>query len=132
MAIVQGQFAFVGDIPQNAPGESVAHGFLENTTQATRGLVHAAIHHRIDGQGLLLYQARIGDAEDVRIYRRSLEGHFERQRWFRPVRRFINQGSVRRSAFIRTFRVVRDTGAKDIVLNKLINLVELALDRCQH
>ena len=75
MAIVQGQFAFVGDIPQKAPAESVAHGFVETTTQATRGLVHAAIHHRIDDQGLLVYEASIGDAEDVRIYRRSLEGH---------------------------------------------------------
>jgi quinol monooxygenase YgiN len=125
MAIVQGQFAFVGEVARTPPLHTSVQGFVETTTFAEPGLVHAGIHHRSDGQEIVIYEARIGGAADAQTYRRALEGHLERQRWYRPVGRWTNQGGVRRVAFMRTFRVI--SGAKDTVVDKLANLVQLVV-----
>jgi quinol monooxygenase YgiN len=90
-------------------------------------LVHASIHRRIDGEGIVIYEARIGGTDEARTYRRALEGHLEKQRWYRPFGRWENHGGVRRVAFIRTFRVISAAGAKDTVAEKLAKLVELVV-----
>jgi hypothetical protein len=127
MTIVKGQFAFVGDIPLTAGAMDAPQGFIETTTRAVPGLVHASIHRRIDSEGLVIYEARIGEPDDAASYRRALEGHLEKLRWYRPFARWMNPGDVRRVAFMRTFRVIPEAGAKDMVVAKLANLVELVV-----
>jgi quinol monooxygenase YgiN len=127
MTMVKGQFAFVGDIPLTAGAMDASHGFSDTTTRAVPGLVHASIHRRIDGGGIVLYEARIGEPEDAASYRRALEGHLEQLRWYRPCGRWRNPGGVRRVAFMRTFRVIPDAGAKDTVVAKLAQLVEVVV-----
>jgi hypothetical protein len=129
MAIVQGQFAFVGEIPRIVRPEDSARGFVESTSRAMPGLVRAVIHRRIDGEEIVIHETRTGGADDAGRYRRALEGHggLEKQRWYRPVARWVNPAGVRRVAFMRTFRVVSAAGAKDTVVAKLANLVEFVL-----
>ena len=127
MAIVQGQFAFVGEIPLSAEAADAPSGFVDSTTRATSGLVHAGIHRRIDGEGILIYEARTGSHDDVRIYRRALEDHLVKQRWYRPFGCWVNPGGVRRVVFMRTFRVVSEAGAKETVVTKLSDLVALVV-----
>jgi hypothetical protein len=127
MGIVQEQFAFVGDVPGSAPPEANVQGFVEASTRGNPSLSHAGIHQRIDGQGIVIYEVHVGGAEAARTYRRALEGHLERQRWYRVVGRWVNQGGVRRVAFMRTFRVISSAGAKDTVVEKLTYLVELVV-----
>jgi hypothetical protein len=127
MAIVQEQFAFVGDVLGTAPTEPSAQGLVDATTRAAPGLVHAGVHHRIDGQGIAIYEARIGGVDAARTYRRALVGRLEKQRWYRVVGRWENEGGVRRVAFMRTFRVVSAAGVTDTVVKKLANLVELVV-----
>ena len=106
MGIVQGQFAFVGEIPLTAGAEDVPEGFVATTTRAMPGLVHAGIYRRIDGEGIVIYEARIGGTEDAETYRRALGRHLAKQRWYRPFGRWVNPGGVRRVVFMRTFRVI--------------------------
>jgi quinol monooxygenase YgiN len=127
MSIAQGQFAFVGEIPLTAGREEATKGFVDATTRAEPGLVHASIHRRIDGEGIVIYEARIGGTDEALTYRRALHGHLEKQRWYRPFGRWANQGGVRRVAFMRIFRVISEAGAKDTVVEKLTNLVELVV-----
>ena len=126
MAIVRGQFAFVGEIPLIGV-ESAPQGFVDTTTRAVPGLVHAGIHRRIDSEGIVIYEARRGEADDAQRYRSGLEGHLEKQRWYRPFGRWMNPGGVRRVVFMRSFRVISEAGAKDTVAMKLANLVELVV-----
>jgi hypothetical protein len=127
MAIVQGEFAFVGEIPLSAASEGLSQGLVNATTRAMPGLVHASIHRRIDGDGMVIYEARTGGDDDVRTYRRALEGHLIKQRWYRPFGRWVNPGGVRRVVFMRTFRVVSEAGARETVATKLANLVALVI-----
>jgi hypothetical protein len=127
MAIVQEQFAFVGDVLGAPPPETSAQGLIDATTRGVPGLVHAGIHHRIDGQGIVIYEAHIGGADAGRTYRRALQSHLEKQRWYRVIGRWVNRGGVRRVTFMRTFRVISAAGAKDTVVEKLANLVELVV-----
>ncbi len=93
------------------------------------GLIHACIHRKIDSEGIVIYEARAGNDDDVRTYRRALEGHLVKQRWYRPFGRWANPGGVRRVAFMRTFRVVSEAGAKETVVSKLSDLVALVIGR---
>ena len=129
MAIVRGQFAFAGEIPRTARPEDAAQGSVELTIHAMPGLARAAILRRIDGEGIVIHETRTGGADDARRYRRALEGHggLEKQRWYRPVARWANPAGVQRVAFMRTFRVISAAGAKDSVVAKLANLVELVV-----
>ena len=127
MTTVEGQFAFVGEIPLTGGALGPPKAFIDTTTRAVPGLVHASIHRRIDGEGIVIYEARIGGPDDAATYLRSLEGHLEKLRWYRPVGRWANPGGVRRVAFMRTFRVIPDAGAKETVVAKLANLVELVV-----
>jgi quinol monooxygenase YgiN len=127
MGIVQGQFAFVGEISLTAGAEDVPEGFIDTTTRAMPGLVHAGIYRRIDGEGIVVYETRIGGADDAETYRRALGGHLEKQRWYRPFGRWVNPGGVRRVVFMRTFRVISEAGAKNTVVAKLAKLVELVV-----
>ena len=129
MTIVEGQFAFVGEIPLTAEATGPPKAFIDTTTRAMPGLVHASIHRRIDGEGIAIYEARIGGPDDAAAYRRALEGHLEKLRWYRPFRRWVNPGGVRRVTFMRTFRIIPDAGAKATVIAKLANLVELVVGR---
>jgi hypothetical protein len=61
------------------------------------------------------------------MYRRALEGHLVKQRWYRPFGHWVNPGGVRRVVFMRTFRVVSESGAKETVVSKLSNLVALVV-----
>jgi hypothetical protein len=129
MAIVQGQFAFAGEIPRTVRPEDAAQGSVESTIHAMPGLARAVILRRIDGEGIVIHETRTGGADDARRYRRALEGHggLEKQRWYRPVARWANPAGVQRVAFMRTFRVISAAGAKDTVVAKLANLVELVV-----
>jgi hypothetical protein len=127
MTIVRGQFAFVGEVPTIAVPEESRKGSTNSTTHAMPGLVHAGVHHRIDGEGVVIYESRAGGDEEAVAYRRALEGHLEKQRWYRPVGRWENQGGIRRVAFMRTFRVLPTAGAKDTVVKKLSELVDLVI-----
>ena len=105
-------------------------GYVSEPGAAMRALdvvVHASIHRRIDGEGIVIYEARIGEPDDAASYRRALQEHLEKLRWYRAIGRWMNPGGVRRVAFMRTFRVVPDAGAKDKVVAKLANLVELVV-----
>ena len=126
MTSAQEQHAFVGEI-QTAGPMDLPQGLSDTTTRAVPGLIHASIHRRIDGEGIVIYEARTGSPGSTATYRRSLQGHLEKLRWYRPVGRWMNPGGVRRVAFMRTFRVVPDAGAKDKVVAKLANLVELVV-----
>jgi len=129
MAIVRGQFAFVGEIPRTVRPEDAAQGSIESTIHAIPGLARAAILRRIDGEAIVIHETRTGGADDAQRYRRALEGHggLEKQRWYRPVARWANPAGVQRVAFMRTFRVISAAGAKDTVVAKLANLVELVV-----
>jgi hypothetical protein len=127
MAIVHGQFAFVGEVPMTTGSHGTSRGLVDSTTRAMPGLVHAGIHRSIDGEGIVIYEARTGGDDDARTYRRALEGHLEKQRWYRPFGRWVNPGGARRVAFMRTFRVVSEAGAKETVATKLSNLVALVV-----
>jgi hypothetical protein len=120
MAIVRGQFAFVGEIPRAVRPEDAAQGSIESTIHAMPGLARAAILRRIDGEGIVIHETRTGGADDAQRYRRALEGHggLEKQRWYRPVARWANPAGVQRVAFMRTFRVISAAGAKDTVVAK--------------
>jgi hypothetical protein len=67
MTSVQEQFAFVGEI-QTAGAMDPPQGFIDTTTRAVPGLIHASIHRRIDGEGIVIYEARTGG----RIVRRRI------------------------------------------------------------
>jgi quinol monooxygenase YgiN len=121
------QFALVGEIPSTAPSEAALRSSVDATTSGVPGLVHAAIHHRIDGQAVAIYEAHTGGRDSAWDHRRALQGQLENQRWYRVIARWVNQGGVRRVAFMRTFRVVSTEGAKDTVLEKLTKLVELVI-----
>jgi hypothetical protein len=127
MSPVQGQFAFVAEVPPIAETEDATKGFVDATTYAIPGLVHAGIHRRIDGTAIVIYEARIGGADEARTYRRALQGHLEKMHWYRPFARWANNGGVRRVVFMRNFRVISEAGAKDTVVKKLANLVELVI-----
>ena len=126
MTSVQEQFAFVGEI-QTAGAMDPPQGFIDTTTRAVPGLIHASIHRRIDGEGIVIYEARTGGPDSTATYRRSLEGHLEKLRWYRPLGRWVNPGGIRRVTFIRTFSVIAEAGAKETVVAKLANLVELVV-----
>lgn len=125
MTNLQGQFAFVGEISQLAEAERVPQDFVDATTRAVPGLIHAATHRRSDSEGIVIYEVRQGEVDDALTYRSKLAGHLKNQRWYRPFGRWMNPGGVRRVVFMRTFRVIPETGAKDTVAKKLANLVEL-------
>jgi hypothetical protein len=127
MLPVHGQFAFVGEIPPIAETEEATKGFVDPTTHAAPGLVHASILRRIDGGGIVIYEARIGATHEARTYQLALHGHLEKQRWYRTLARWANDGGVRRVVFMRIFRVVSEAGAKDTVVKKLTDLVELVV-----
>jgi quinol monooxygenase YgiN len=129
MTIVRGKFAFIGEIPMITGSESSSRCLVDSTTRAVPGLIHAAIHRRIDGEGVVIYETRAGGDDDARTYRRVLEGHLANQRWYRPVGLWTNPGGIRRVTFVRTFRVVSEAGAKETVLTKLANLVALVIER---
>jgi hypothetical protein len=128
MAVVQGQFAFVGEILRGVRSEDVVQGFDESTGHAMPGLVRAVIHRRIDSEGIVIHETRAGSLDEARKYRSALEGRgsLEKQRWYRPLARWVNPG-VRRVAFMRTFRVKSGAEARDTVFTKLANLVELVV-----
>jgi len=128
MAIVQERFAFFGEIPRTLrPGEA-EQGVVEATNRAMPGLARAVILREIDGEGIMIHETRKGGSADAQSYRRMLEGRggLERQRWYLPLASWVNPG-VRRVAFMRTFRVITAAGAKDAVVAKLANLVELVI-----
>ena len=127
MTTVERQFAFVGEIPLTATAIDRPQAFIDTTTRAVPGLVHASINRRIDGQGITIYEARTDGPGDASRYRRTLEGHLENLRLYRPVRRWVNPGGVRRVVFMRTFSVIPEAGAKETVLAKLGDLVELVV-----
>lgn len=107
--------------------EGTSQGLVDLITRAVPGLVHAAIHRRIDGEGIVIYEARAGGDDDARTYRRALAGHLINQHWYRPFGRWSNPDGIRRVAFMRTFRVVSEAGAKETVVTKLSNLVALVV-----
>jgi len=129
MTIVQGQFAFVGEVPMIAERKRTSQGMVNSTTRAMPGLVHAGIHRRIDDEGIVIYEARTGTDDDALRYRQTLEGHLVKQRWYRPFGHWVHPGGVRRVAFMRSFRVISEAGAKQTVALKLSDLVTLVIGR---
>src|SRR6516225_3724972 len=129
MAIVRGQFAFVGEIPRTVRPEDAMQGSIESTIHTMPGLARAVILRRIDSEGTVIYETRTGGTDEARRYRSAFRGHggLEKQRWYRPLARWANPAGVQRVVFMRTFRVVAAAGAKDTVVAKLANLVELVV-----
>jgi hypothetical protein len=123
---ISGEFAFVAEIPLTAKPEDSAEGLADPANRAVPGLVHGAIHRRIGNEGIVIYEARIGGPEDARKYRRGLRD-LDKSRWYRPMARWVQPAGARRVAWMRTFQVISAAGAKDTVVTKLANLVELVI-----
>ena len=123
---ISGEFAFVAEIPQTAGPEHSASELAEPANRAVPGLVHGAIHRRIGSEGIVIYEARIGRPEDARAYRGALQD-LGKSHWYGPIGRWVKPTGARRVAWMRTFHVISAAGAKDTIVSKLGNLVELVI-----
>ena len=123
---ISGEFAFVAEISQGAKSENSAEELAEPANRAVPGLVHGALHRKMGSEGIVIYEARIGGPENARRYRGAVQD-LGKSQWYLPIARWVNPTGARRVAWMRTFQVISAAGAKDTIVTKLANLVELVI-----